>query len=336
MTSSSHGFERILVARGGAIGDFVLTLPMFQVLRSAFPKAFIEVLGYPAIASIGLVGGHADRFSRIESPDMIALFNPDMDIPRAVCDYFASFDLIISYIHDPGRVFQNQIASISNARFLVAAARPPENALIHASQFFLLPLEEIGLSARTEEPRIRPRKAAPDVRSCGQQEVVESLAGLMGGFDQRGTNPLAKRGIACHPGSGSPAKNWPLDRWMSLLSWLIEEFSATPLVVGGEADAPQLSAIQARFPRGNLELVVNEPLPQLIQRLSPCEGFIGHDSGITHLAAACGIPTIALWGPTNPDVWRPLGRKVHLVQARNGLANLDLNRVCSEVAGLFR
>lgn len=141
--------------------------------------------------------------------------------------------------------------------------------------------------------------------------------------------------IACHPGSGSPSKNWPLEKWSEFLLWLIEESPARPVIVGGEADKSQLEKLKALLPRGRYELWENLPLPQLAHRLSECAAFVGHDSGITHLAAAVGIPTTAIWGFTNPDVWRPVGPRVKLIFAEEGLESLAVDAVSVEVGRLF-
>ena len=141
--------------------------------------------------------------------------------------------------------------------------------------------------------------------------------------------------FACHPGSGSPEKNWPLEKWVELLSWLIEETPARPVILGGEADKPQLDRLKTALPRGRYEVWENLPLPELARLLSHCGAFIGHDSGITHLAAAVGIPTTALWGSTNPDVWRPLGPHVKLVSAEEGLKHLSVEAVTFELGHLF-
>jgi ADP-heptose:LPS heptosyltransferase len=76
-----------------------------------------------------------------------------------------------------------------------------------------------------------------------------------------------------------------------------------------------------------LSLAFQLPLSDLAMRLAVCEAFVGHDSGITHLAAALGLPVLALWGDTNQAVWRPRGDQARILPAPTGLANLEVAQV---------
>ena len=69
------------------------------------------------------------------------------------------------------------------------------------------------------------------------------------------------------------------------------------------------------------------PLSDLARRLAGCRAFIGHDSGITHLAAAVGLPCLVLWGDTVEEVWRPPGEKVMVLRHAGGLARLPVAEV---------
>jgi heptosyltransferase-3 len=100
--------------------------------------------------------------------------------------------------------------------------------------------------------------------------------------------------VIIHPGSGSPSKCWPRFRELA------DQISDSVVLIG-----PCESEIQINRPRLEgltLESVANE--------LRSCRAFIGNDSGITHLAAYLGCPTIALFGPTDPRIWGPIGRRV--------------------------
>src|SRR4051812_37204369 len=118
--------RRILVIRGGAIGDFILTLPVFSALRLRFPGARIEVLGYPRISQLALSGELADAVQSIESPDLAGFFACSGTLAEKWADYFRGFDLIISFAYDPERILQENIACCSCARFIAGPHRPDE------------------------------------------------------------------------------------------------------------------------------------------------------------------------------------------------------------------
>src|SRR6187455_2670325 len=101
---------KILVIRGGAIGDFILTLPAIAALRQQFPDAHLEVLGYPHIAQLALTGGLVDRVQPIEARGLAAFFARNGELSQDMQDYFSEFDLIISYLYDPDEFFKENVS----------------------------------------------------------------------------------------------------------------------------------------------------------------------------------------------------------------------------------
>lgn len=93
-------FQRILVIRGGAIGDFILTLPALKALRNTYPDAHIEILGYKHIAVLAENRFYAQAVRSIEYGPLSSFFAKNSEISAELADYFASFDLIISYLCD--------------------------------------------------------------------------------------------------------------------------------------------------------------------------------------------------------------------------------------------
>src|SRR5262245_53221759 len=92
---------KILVIRGGAIGDFILTLPVLTTLRRQFPEAHLAVLGYPNIAQLALAGGLADEVQSIEARALAGFFAQGRQPDEKLAEYFRSFAMIISYLYDP-------------------------------------------------------------------------------------------------------------------------------------------------------------------------------------------------------------------------------------------
>jgi ADP-heptose:LPS heptosyltransferase len=117
---------------------------------------------------------------------------------------------------------------------------------------------------------------------------------------------------AIHPGSGSPHKNWPLERFLETARELRDRDRFQPIFLLGpveeETDTISIPAIQTQgFP-----IIRNLSLPVLTGLLSFCRGYLGNDSGISHLAAALGIPAVVIFGPTDPYFWGPKGKAVRI------------------------
>lgn len=304
--SSPRG--RILVIRGGAIGDFILTLPAIAGLRQQFPEAHLEVLGYPHIVQLAEAGGLVNRVQPIEARGLAGFFARNGELSGELCDYFSEFNIIVSYLYDPDEIFKTNIARCSRAQFIAGPHRPDESAKIHATEVFLKPLERLAIFETNQVPHL----------SLVVEESTKAHALT----------------IAIHPGSGSERKNWPKTNWKALFQELIGRFAFNLLLVGGEAEGDQLANYAKLLPEDRVHVARSLPLKELARQLKDCAGFIGHDSGITHLAAAVGLPTLALWADTNIDVWRPLGANVVILQGEAGISSLPVGPVIEQVASL--
>ena len=140
--------------------------------------------------------------------------------------------------------------------------------------------------------------------------------------------------IGVHPGSGSPYKNWALNRWRDVLLRLHE---ANPrrrfLVSTGEAEEEAVSEFLKSLTELQLPVIPANrlPLPVLGAALSQCQLYLGHDSGISHLAGAVGTPSIVLFGPTEEAVWAPPHRHVNVLKHPSRLLNeITVHQVADE------
>jgi heptosyltransferase-2 len=103
------------------------------------------------------------------------------------------------------------------------------------------------------------------------------------------------------------------------------------LLVGGEAEGGRLQRLAAAVPPTRCEVAQSLPLADLAHRLAGCRAFIGHDSGISHLAAAVGLPGVVLWGDTVEEIWRPPSEKVVVLRHAAGLARLPVEAVLEQL-----
>src|SRR5258706_510918 len=151
---------RILVVRGGAIGDFILTLPVFAALREQFPDARLEVLGYAHIAALAQVGGLVDAVRSIEARALAGFFARNGILDPALQEFFAEFSIVISYLYDPDGIFQANVARCSKAQFIAGPYRPNDTLQIHATEVLLKPLERLAIFAPDSTPRLSILPAA--------------------------------------------------------------------------------------------------------------------------------------------------------------------------------
>ena len=315
---STVRMNRILVIRGGAIGDFILTLPALKALREAYPDARVEILGYEHIAALAENRFYAQAVRSIEYGALSSFFAKNSELPAELANYFASFDLIISYLFDPDRIFENNLRRCGVENLLCGPAKIVETA-VHAARQLALPIEQLGIGVGDLTEKVFP--------SIDDRQFAK-------GFLQFLQQPI----LAIHPGSGGTEKNWPLENWIALFSRnggvpLTEDkcgqvgnaFSL--VVISGEADKTEASVLEREWKNREVRFAKNLPLPHLAAVLERSI-FIGHDSGISHVAAAAGATCVLLFGPTDPDVWAPRNKNVQVIRAPNGrLSDLEIELV---------
>ncbi len=278
---------RVLVIRGGAIGDFVLTLPAMRLLRESIPHCQLEVMGYLNIATLAQTAGVADSVRSLDHRTMAALFSKDAPIDEALADHLRSFNLVVSYLFDPDGHFRASMERIG-VKTLIECSHRVQPDRGHASRQLAQPLERLAM-------------------------FLEDTHLLRSHFERA---PVQKDRVAIHLGSGSLKKNWPQEHWMRLAG---ELETKEVIFITGEAEEARGVKIETH---PNWHAL---PLMELAERLGTCSAFLGHDSGISHLAAACGVPSLLLFGPTDPTVWAPPQPWVQVLH--EDLATLSYERV---------
>ena len=199
------------------------------------------------------------------------------------------------------------MALCTRAQFIKGPHRADTVARIHAAKVYLQPLERLAIFDADPIPRLNVIPSAPP-----------------------------RKPLALHPGSGSERKNWPEAKWAELLQHLADATDLELLVVGGEAEGERLQRLAAALPPARAQVAQSLPLAELARRLAGCRAFVGHDSGISHLAAAVGLPCLVLWGDTVEEIWRPPSDGVRVLRHPDGLARLPVadvvehfQKVCS-------
>jgi heptosyltransferase-3 len=321
-------------------------LPALKALRDAYPKAGFEILGYPHIAAIANKRFYSDAVRSIEYAALSRFFARGAEFPSELSDYFAGFDLILSYLYDPDGIFEENLRRCGAENIL----RGPSKMLpgTHAAAQLARPLQELGITVTDLVPRIFP--------SAEDREFAR-------GFLENCELPI----LAVHPGSGSEKKNWPIENWVEIIETSLNEApisrSGSPpdnpglcrgcfqtadqnqgrpegrpflfqtiVIVSGEADENAMARLRPLFEhQPQIRFAHALPLPQLAAILSQST-FIGHDSGISHLAAAAGARCVILFGPTDPKMWAPQNSNARALLAPNGdLTQLEVATVCDAI-----
>lgn len=297
-----------LVVRAGALGDVLLLRPAVAGLREAGHTVTLLAPASSGPALIGPGPGEAQALVAWDRPELAELLVGEPPGEGGGPRTLAGFDLVLAYTRN--RPLIEGLRRL-NEKVVARDPQPPANGP-HASAWLAAALAEAGLKVPA---------APPPLLSPTPEETAAAA---------EWTGRLPPRFVAVHPGSGSAVKNWPTERFAELMAG----WSGPFLLVEGPADAEAASSLRA-LPGA----VVARGLPARVlgALLAQAGLFVGHDSGVSHLAAAWGAPSVVLFGPTEPGLWAPVGPQVRVVRAPlSRLDRLSVDTVRAAADGLRR
>ncbi len=285
---------RILVIRRGAIGDTVITLPALGILRQRYPDALIEVIGNRDYWEIALNRYYVNAVIDGEARLTPELYSKNGIIGKETADYFSSFDLILAYMSDPEGIVKENLKKIG-ARKVVIYPPFPKGDDLHAADYTAFILKEIGHEVNPPlAPKIHLRT-----------EELEFASQFLSPFMKY--KPL----ISIHPRTYG-IKGLPIERFINIGKLAENKIGGKSIWIIGPAEEESLKLIKSNF--HSSPILHSCSLPKIAAVLRFSSLYLGCDTGISHLAAAVGAPVIALFGPTNPVVWGPRGKKVRVIK----------------------
>lgn len=302
--------RNILLFHQGALGDFVLTWPVAMALARIHPQSRIFYV------TQSRKGKLAERAIGVESADADAgwhaLFGEAATpLPDGPARLLAGAHSVVSFLSSPDGPFVGNVRRLApEANVLVVQPNPPEAFADHATAFQL--------------QQLKPWPAA----QAAAEQILRSIQSRGAGV-ARATSP---GGVIVHPGSGSPAKNWPAERFLELIARLRGNGETVRVLMGEVEDERWPKDLVARF--ANAATIVRpQSYVELMNELLSARAFVGNDSGPGHLSGILAVPSLVLFGPTNPARWKPLGPRVTALHA-DPLESLAVEQVVRAFDGL--
>jgi ADP-heptose:LPS heptosyltransferase len=292
--------RRVLIFHAGALGDFVLSWPLALALGRCFPQSRII---YVTQRSKGAL---AEKVLRVESDDVEHGWhhlygNPDK-LPDPCKRMLQSSHAIFTFVAKADDAWMKSTASIASPASIVPVEIKPTGG-DHAVSGLLASLSS-------------------------QPPIASAVSQMLASINSQGI-PIRREPkagtVLIHPGSGSPAKCWPIENFLQLVDLLKKKGRSVRFILGevelerwpGQVMAQLESAAAVVRPASYVDLLTE---------LSSAESFVGNDSGPGHLAGIVGVPTLILYGPTDPGNWKPLGPHVRFLRRENfsGLRAADV------------
>jgi ADP-heptose:LPS heptosyltransferase len=301
--------RNVLIFHSGALGDFVLSWPLALALGRIFAQSRIIYV------TASQKGALAERALRIDSTDVESdwhrLFSTDCTPPASALRLLEGAHAIFSFVADENSIWATNVKKLAP----------------HAKLFFINPNPPPGFARHASELLLDQLRSDPVV-STAVSQILKSI-------QDRGIGTSRSEGgpIVLHPGAGADEKRWPRECFISLAKKLHDVGREVTVVLGDVERERWTEAQQTAFD-GLAILSKPETLVDLLAVLSHASMVVGNDSGPVHLAAITGAPTLALFGPTDPAVWRPLGPKVSMIRAGT-MDAISVDRAFDGVAGQF-
>jgi hypothetical protein len=286
----------ILIIRPGAIGDTLLTLPVLQTLRARYTHPHLTLVGNAAVLPLACATGIVDDTSDYQAPQWSELFSSKGITTPSLQAQLQQVELAICWLHDSDGTVASNLRRAGIPQVITAPSRPAPNERIHIMTYLA---QTIGITFDTAGARLALARAPAFAHiPTLAQTLLPSLA------------PSEHHWFAIHPGSGGASKCWPVERFAALITKLWQRHTPV-LLLAGPAEETRLAELEQLMPSppdpSLWHRLINAPLLEVAQQLRSCRGYLGNDTGITHLAALLGVPTLALFGPSNPAIWQPQG-----------------------------
>ena len=273
--------RRILIRRVDNLGDNVLALPVVREIRRHHPAARVTVMARPE--GWDLYHGLAEDFI---SPEPVA------KLEKYLQSYDQVFNIECSF---PEGYVPAEAAALGRVQHVGTPSWRK-----HLYRGLLDGLALHGYEPRRNVPKIRIRPA----------DAAEARQWLDERFRRR-HRPLI---VAVNPSAGYQPKEWALESFVTVCDWLVREFDAHLVLLGHRKRDREVSRLHAALPDDHHHLLTGQRIGLVAAILAGLDMHIGNDSGTGHVAAAVGLPTVTIFGPTASNIWRPAGRKAVIIQ----------------------
>ena len=307
--------RNILVFHSGALGDFVVTWPLALALARLHPQSRLFYVTQHG------KGALAERVLRVESSDAESGWHPlyaaggaGLGEPQA--RLLAGAHSVVSFVAGHQDTWTSNVRKLAPAaELLPMTVSPPAEFAGHVTEHLLAQLGAWPAAQATLVQLLRSVAA----RGVSPRPAASGAAG---------PGP-----VVVHPGSGARRKCWPADRFLQLID-LLRKDGRDVRVLAGEVELEQWDPAElARFASA-AELVKPASYVELLDQLQNAAAFVGNDTGPSHLAGIIGVPTVALFGPSNPIHWRPLGPSVRVIHSP-AIEAIDAGQVYQTVSDLL-
>jgi heptosyltransferase-2 len=303
--------HRILVKEVNWLGDAVMSLAALRAIRDAWPDAHLAVLIRRELAGLFEAAPWIDEVIPYSLSQGRRVFYDTAKIVSRI--RHGCFDLAILFPNSFSSALWVALAGVPIRAGYIRYRRglllthgvavPADSAQDHQSRYWLaMTKSTLGIDSEAQEITL-------DVRQSHRERMRQWLRSH--GYD--GNRPL----IALAPSAAyGPAKEWPVNHYSELTNLLAASFGAECVLVGAPHERGKCEEVAQSTRRRPLIAAGETEVGELIALLSLCDGFVGNDSGCAHVSAALGVPTVTIFGSTDPRRSAPVGSRSTVIYGR--------------------
>jgi ADP-heptose:LPS heptosyltransferase len=286
----------VVIVHPGALGDVLLAVPALRQLRAQHPQHQLVLCAKDSVARLLLECKVIDAWASVEGGAWADVYDPDAPLTGELKNWLSCCDRAIAWIQDEKGNLAAALRKAGARRTIVSSPFAMGVKATHQSDRFC----EIAQVSPASLVSFKPLQLSGEIRSLGSV--------CLGDAGMRVDQSL----VAIHPGSGSPQKSVGVTTMARMIAKIQGE-GVIPIVIEGPADRQAVLNLLGEIPSPLTALQALD-LRTLAGVLSHVRLFVGHDSGVTHLAALLGVPTVVIFGPTDPERWAPLGKHVTVIK----------------------
>jgi heptosyltransferase III len=323
---------RLLLIRPGALGDTLLSLPALALARQQWPGRDLTLVAREDVGHLALGSLLIDHVSDYRDVRWSSIFREKIPQAGAAQDPLQTLvrgSSVVAWLRDPDGIVEHNLRRLGARRIVLAQGRPNPTMVEHMALTLARGLAPLGLTPPLDYIDLVTGMPGRLMPPTGIEMLDRQVQMVL-----NGDRPT----VALHPGSGGTAKRWPPPAFASLIEASVRH-SYLPILISGPQDFDSTQSVISSLSSTAalaLQTVSNLPLGQLNILLQYCRAYVGNDSGITHLAALAGVPTLALFGPTSPDYWAPVGRRVRVLVSPSGhMADITREAAWDALNGLL-
>lgn len=307
--------NRILVRATNWVGDVVMSLPALEAVKENFPGCTLSVAARPWVSPI---------FESHPSVDRVFLYERPEGALRSLEGILRLAGKIRREGHDMAILFQNAFEAallclLGGVRYRIGYGTDGRGPLLshripldpgilrlHQSEYYLEILRSMGWTAESRYPRLYV-----------EEESVRWARRTLGVRGKEERSPVVGLGPGAVYGN---AKRWPPERFAEIGRWAAERWGAEVVLMGSQGEVEICRQLCRCMEYRPLNLCGRTSLSEAIGLISEFSLFVTNDSGLMHIAAALGVPTLAIFGPTDHVATGPQGPRTALIRHETACA----------------